>query len=109
MKFCFSSLLAAGLFLIYRLIRRTLAPLNGLAGQIRGRRTEEPERPLAVPDSGDEVAEMARAFTQMSGQLNQVFVMQKTSPVSSSLLFPPSEGRYHGNGLWNGPNIRPSA
>ena len=72
-----AAVLAVGLFLIYRLVGRALATLDGLAGQIRGRTAEDLERPLAVPDSGDEVAELARAFNQMSGRLNQVFVMQK--------------------------------
>lgn len=72
-----AAVLAAGLFLIYRLVGKVLAPLDELAGQIRGRTAEDLERPLAVPDSGDEVAELARAFNQMSGRLNQVFVMQK--------------------------------
>ena len=72
-----AAVLAAGLFLIYRLVGKVLAPLDELAGQIRGRTAEDLERPLAVPDSGDEVAELARAFNQMSRRLNQVFVMQK--------------------------------
>lgn len=72
-----AAVLAAGLYLIYRLVGKALAPLDELAGQIRGRTAEDLERPLAIPDSGDEVAELARAFNQMSRRLNQVFVMQK--------------------------------
>ena len=75
--FAMAAILAAGLFLIYRLVGKALAPLDGLAAQIRVRTAEELDRPLAVPDSGDEVAELARAFNQMSRRLNQVFVMQK--------------------------------
>ena len=72
-----AAVLAAGLFLIYRLVGKALDPLDELARQIRGRTAEDLGRPLAVPDSGDEAAELARAFNQMSRRLNQVFVMQK--------------------------------
>ena len=72
-----AAVLAAGLFLIYRLVGKALDPLDELARQICGRTAEDLGRPLAVPDSGDEVAELARAFNQMSRRLNQVFVMQK--------------------------------
>ena len=72
-----AAVLAVGLFLIYRLVGKALAPLDELAIQIRGRTAEDLEQPLVVPDSGDEVAQLARAFNQMSRRLNQVFVMQK--------------------------------
>lgn len=72
-----AAVLAAGLLLIYRLVGSALAPLDGLAGQIRERTAEDLARPLEVPDSGDEAAELARAFNQMSERLSQVFVMQK--------------------------------
>ena len=51
------AVLAAGLFLIYRLVGKALDPLDELARQIRGRTAEDLGRPLAVPDSGDEAAE----------------------------------------------------
>lgn len=72
-----AAVLAVGLFLIYRLVGKALASLDELASQIRARTAEDLDRPLAVPDSGDEVAQLARAFNQMSRRLNQVFVMQK--------------------------------
>ena len=72
-----AAILAAGLFLIYRLVGKALAPLDRLTCQIRERTAEDLARPLEIPDSGDEVAELARAFQQMSRRLNQVFVMQK--------------------------------
>lgn len=75
--FAMAAILAAGLFLIYRLVGKALAPLDRLAAQIRVRTAEELDRPLAVPDSGDEVAELARAFNPMSWRLNQAFVLQK--------------------------------
>lgn len=62
-----AAVLAAGLFLIYRLVGKVLAPLDELAGQIRGRTAEDLERPLAVPDSGDEVAELAAPSTRCRG------------------------------------------
>ena len=40
-----AAVLAAGLFLIYRLVGKVLAPLDELAGQIRGRTAEDLERP----------------------------------------------------------------
>ena len=63
--------------LIYRLVGKALAPLDGLTRQIRERTAEDLARPLELPDSGDEVAELARAFNQMSWRLNQAFVLQK--------------------------------
>ena len=72
-----AAILAVGLVLIYRLVGRALAPLDSLTAQIRERTAEDLAQPLAVPDRGDEVAELARAFHQMSQRLNQVFVMQK--------------------------------
>ena len=72
-----AAILAAGLFLIYHLVGKALAPLDQLTRQIRERTAEDLAQPLSVPDSGDEVAELARAFQQMSLRLNQVFVMQK--------------------------------
>lgn len=72
-----AAILAVGLFLIYRLVGKALTPLDKLTSQIRERTAEDLERPLTVPSSGDEVAELARAFNQMSLRLNQSFVMQK--------------------------------
>ena len=72
-----AAVLTIGLFLIYRLVGKALAPLDELSSQIRGRTAEDLEQPLDITDSGDEVAQLARAFNQMSQRLNQVFVMQK--------------------------------
>ena len=63
--------------LIYQLVGKALAPLDGLTRQIRERTAEDLARPLELPDSGDEVAELARAFNPMSWRLNQAFVLQK--------------------------------
>lgn len=72
-----AAILAAGAFLIYRLVGRALSPLDELTRQIRSRTAEDLARPLAVPHCGGEVAELAAAFNQMSRRLDQVFVMQK--------------------------------
>lgn len=72
-----AAILVLGLFLIYQLVGKALAPLDGLTRQIRERTAEDLARPLELPDSGDEVAELARAFNQMSWRLNQAFVIQK--------------------------------
>ena len=71
------AILAAGAFLIYRLVGRALSPLDKLTRQIRSRTAEELAQPLAVPPCDGEVAELASAFNEMSRRLDQVFVMQK--------------------------------
>ena len=71
------AILALGLFLIYWLVGKALAPLDTLARQIRERTAADLAQPVEIPDSGDEVAALALAFNQMSQRLNQVFVMQK--------------------------------
>ena len=71
------AILALGLFLIYRLVGKALAPLDTLTRQIRERTAADLAQPVEIPDSGDEVAALALAFNQMSQRLNQVFVMQK--------------------------------
>lgn len=72
-----AAVLAAGVLLIYLLVGRALAPLDSLTCQIRERTADKLDQPLSVPGGGNEVAELTRAFNQMSWQLNQVFEMQK--------------------------------
>ena len=72
-----AAILILGLLLIYHLVGKALAPLDSLTRQIRERTAENLSAPLTIPDSGDEVAELAVAFRQMSQRLSQVFVMQK--------------------------------
>ena len=71
------AILALGLFLIYRLVGKALAPLDTLTCQIRERTAADLAQPVEIPDSGDEAAALALAFNQMSQRLNQVFVMQR--------------------------------
>ena len=71
------AILALGLFLIYRLVGKALAPLDTLTCQIRERTAADLAQPVEIPDSGDEAAAVALAFNQMSQRLNQVFVMQR--------------------------------
>lgn len=72
-----AAILAAGAFLIYRLVGRALSPLDELTRQIRSRTPEDLSRPITTPRCGGEVEELADAFNQMSRRLDQVFVMQK--------------------------------
>lgn len=72
-----AAILAVGLFLIYHFVGAALAPLDGLTSQIRERTAENLACSVEVPNSGDEVAELSRAFNELSQRLNQVFVMQK--------------------------------
>lgn len=72
-----AGILTAGILLIYYFVGKALAPLHELTRQIRTRTAENLEQPVAVPDRGDEVSELACSFNQMSQRLNQVFVMQK--------------------------------
>lgn len=71
------AILALGLFLIYRLVGKALAPLDTLTCRIRERTAADLAQPVEIPDSGDEAAALALAFNQMSQRLNQVFVMQR--------------------------------
>ena len=71
------AILALGLFLIYRLVGKALAPLDTLTCRIRERTAADLAQPVEIPDSGDEAAAVALAFNQMSQRLNQVFVMQR--------------------------------
>lgn len=72
-----AAILAAGAFLIYRLVGRALSPLDDLTRQIRSRTAEDLARPLTVPRCGGEIEELADAFNQMSRRLEQVFTMQR--------------------------------
>lgn len=72
-----AAILAAGAFLIYRLVGRALSPLDELTRQIRSRTPEDLSHPITTPRCGGEVEELADAFNQMSRRLDQVFVMQK--------------------------------
>lgn len=73
-----AAILGAGLLLIYHLVGRALAPLRQLSSRIHDRTVQDLARPLPVPDSGDEVMELARSFNQMSRRLDRAFVMQRS-------------------------------
>lgn len=60
------AILALGLFLIYRLVGKALAPLDTLTCRIRERTAADLAQPVEIPDSGDEAAAVALAFNQMS-------------------------------------------
>lgn len=81
------AILALGLFLIYRLVGKALAPLDTLTCQIRERTAADLAQPVEIPDSGDEAAALALAFNQMSQRLNQVFVMQRNFSRSAAHEF----------------------
>ena len=81
------AILALGLFLIYRLVGKALAPLDTLTCRIRERTAADLAQPVEIPDSGDEAAALALAFNQMSQRLNQVFVMQRNFSRSAAHEF----------------------
>ena len=81
------AILALGLFLIYRLVGKALAPLDTLTCRIRERTAADLAQPVEIPDSGDEAAAVALAFNQMSQRLNQVFVMQRNFSRSAAHEF----------------------
>lgn len=72
-----AAIVAAGSVLIYWGVGKALAPLHELTRQIRKRTADDLDRPVDIPNHGDEVWELACSFNQMSERLNQVFVMQK--------------------------------
>lgn len=82
------AILALGLFLIYRLVGKALAPLDTLTCRIRERTAADLAQPVEIPDSGDEAAAVALAFNQMSQRLNQVFVMQRNFSRNAAYRLP---------------------
>ena len=73
-----AAILAAGLLLIYLLVGRALAPLKELSIQIQNRTAQDLAQPLPIPNGGDEIAELARSFNEMSRRLDRAFVMQRS-------------------------------
>ena len=71
-------IMGAGLILIYHLVGKALAPLHQLSAQIQNRTVQDLAQPLSVPNSGDEVMELASSFNEMSKRLDRVFVMQRS-------------------------------
>lgn len=71
-------IMGAGLIVIYHLVGRALAPLHQLSAQIQNRTVQDLAQPLSVPNSGDEVMELASSFNEMSKRLDRVFVMQRS-------------------------------
>lgn len=82
-----AAILAAGIFLIYYFVGKALTPLRELTQQIKTRTAEDLDQPVFLPNSGDEVWELANSFNQMSRRLNQVFVMQKNFSHSAAHEF----------------------
>ncbi len=76
--FAMAAILGAGLVAIYHLVGRALAPLHQLSTQIQNRTVQDLAQPLPVPNSGDEVMELARSFNEMSQRLDHAFVMQRS-------------------------------
>lgn len=71
-------IIGAGLVVIYHLVGKALAPLHQLSAQIQNRTVQDLAQPLSVPNSGDEVMELASSFNEMSKRLDRVFVMQRS-------------------------------
>lgn len=71
-------IMGTGLIVIYYLVGKALAPLHQLSVQIQNRTAQDLAQPLPVPNSGDEVMELARSFNEMSKRLNRTFVMQRS-------------------------------
>ena len=57
-----AAILAIGLLLIYLLVGHALAPLKDLNTQIQHRTAKDLDRPLSIPDRGDEVTQLASPF-----------------------------------------------
>lgn len=72
------SILVAGLLLIHLLVGRMLSPLNELSAQIQARTPRDLDKPVSIPVSGDEVAQLAQSFNTMSQRLGDVFLMQRS-------------------------------
>lgn len=72
------SILVAGLLLIHLLVGRMLSPLNELSAQIQARTPRDLDKPISIPASGDEVAQLAQSFNTMSQRLGDAFLMQRS-------------------------------
>ncbi|WP_417047709.1 sensor histidine kinase [Dysosmobacter welbionis] len=72
------SILVAGLLLIHLLVGRMLSPLNELSAQIQARTPCDLDKPISIPASGDEVAQLAQSFNAMSRRLGEAFLMQRS-------------------------------
>lgn len=77
------AILALGLFLIYRLVGKALAPLDTLTCRIRERTAADLAQPVEIPDSGDEAAAVALAFNHRQAVCNLVENAVKYSPAGS--------------------------
>lgn len=73
-----AAILAMGLLLIYLLVGHALAPLKDLNTQIQRRTAKDLDRPLSIPDRGDEVTQLAQSFQGLSQRLSRAFVMQRS-------------------------------
>lgn len=73
-----AAILAMGLLLIYLLVGHALAPLKDLNTQIQHRTAKDLDRPLSIPDHGDEVTQLAQSFQELSQRLSRAFVMQRS-------------------------------
>lgn len=73
-----AAILAIGLLLIYLLVGHALAPLKDLNTQIQHRTAKDLDRPLSIPDRGDEVTQLAQSFQELSQRLSRAFVMQRS-------------------------------
>ena len=71
-------IIGTGLIVIYHLVGKALAPLHQLSAQIQNRTVQDLAQPLSVPNSGDEVMELALSFNEMSKRLDRAFVMQRS-------------------------------
>lgn len=72
------SILVMGLLLIHLLVGRMLSPLNELSAQIQTRTPRDLDKPISIPASGDEVAQLAQSFNAMSQRLGEAFLMQRS-------------------------------
>ena len=73
-----AAILTLGLLLIYLLVGHALAPLKDLNTQIQRRTAKDLDRPLSIPDRGDEVTQLAQSFQGLSQRLSRAFVMQRS-------------------------------
>ena len=73
-----AAILTLGLLLIYLLVGHALAPLKDLNTPIQRRTAKDLDRPLSIPDRGDEVTQLAQSFQELSQRLSRAFVMQRS-------------------------------
>lgn len=68
----------------YYISAKALRPLNVLNHQVKNMTVQQLSESLEVPSSKDEIAELTASFNEMTGKLNEAFLMQQRFSASAA-------------------------